>query len=85
MNIEALTLFKYIYTEELKDSYKKHRDQYIWPENEFPQVIERMCRAIEKGSFNKDSIAFRNTCKVLKIAHTYKAINQYLNQGESND
>ena len=34
--------------------------------------------AIIDGKFGKDSVALKNTCKVLKIKHTYKAIQTYL-------
>lgn len=37
-----------------------------------------MRRAIRKNSFNKDGRAFKATCKRLKIAHTYKAINNFI-------
>lgn len=37
-----------------------------------------MLWAIIDGKFGKDSEAFKNTCKVLKIKHTYKAIDSYL-------
>lgn len=33
---------------------------------------------LKKGSFNKDTKAFRDTCKDLGIKHTYKSINEYI-------
>lgn len=41
-------------------------------------TYSRMCYAILDGSFNKGSQPFKSACKVLKIKHTYKAINAYL-------
>ena len=48
------------------------------PESEFEAVFKRMIEAIERGSFNKDSIAIKNTYKQLKIKHTYQAIKEFI-------
>ena len=45
-------------------------------------LLDAPCAAaIAKGSMNKDSAAFRATCKELGIAHTYKAIASYVKEG----
>ena len=58
----------------------------FWPE-EYPwlgrvaveTVADRMEAAIRKGSFNKDSRAFKATCKTFGIKHTYTAIKAFCN------
>jgi hypothetical protein len=68
------------------DCYRKHLianvmtkpDQYAWDINDTETVMERMTRAIERGTFNKDTESFKATCKELKIKHTYKAIAEFI-------
>lgn len=67
-----------VYTEKLKQARIKYPNNYQWPDSEFNTVIARMRTAIEKGSFNKDSHAFKMTCKELKIKHTYTAIKEFI-------
>jgi len=55
------------------------------PENytgSIDNTYNRMCYAILDGSFSKESVPFKSACKVLKIKHTYKAIQAYL-RGEA--
>jgi hypothetical protein len=35
-------------------------------------------QAFAQGSYNKDGLAVKNTCKALGVNYTYKAINEYL-------
>lgn len=45
-------------------------------------TADKMLTAIMErgiGSVNKDSVAFKRTCKELGIKHTYKAIEAFLN------
>lgn len=68
------------------EAYKKHiaqvvaekPDLYLWPISELPQVSDRMIEAIKRGTFNKDSIAIKRTCKDFGIKHTYKAITEFI-------
>lgn len=71
-------LFKETYKIELEKAHKKNPDQYAWPISEMPDVLSRMYLAIDKGSFNKDSLAFKATCNALKIKFTYRDIETFL-------
>jgi len=68
------------------ETYRKHLEHTCragdcgWDMSELPQVFQRMRNAILRGSFNKDSQAFRKTCKELGISHTYKAINAFISK-----
>lgn len=44
----------------------------------FETTFRAMQNAILKGTFNKDSESFKQTCKALKIKHTYKAIDEFI-------
>jgi hypothetical protein len=70
--------FLNVYKEKLIESIKNNPDEYSWSLNELETVFQRMSRAIEKGSFNKDSSAIKATCKELKIKHTYTAIRDFI-------
>lgn len=74
-NLEKL---KFIYFKNLALCRAKHPDDYAWPDSELENVIRRMSSAIDKMSFNKDSHAWKLTCKELGIKHTYQAIKQYI-------
>lgn len=65
-----------IYAEELERAVKERPDDYGWPVSELPVVLEKMKAAFIRGSYNKDSLAIKRTCKRLVIKHTYKAINE---------
>lgn len=41
-------------------------------------TFRTMQEAFARGTYGKDTLAIKNTCKVLKIKHTYKAINTFL-------
>lgn len=51
---------------------------YSYSTDKVDEVFERMKAAIVRGSFNKDSHAFRWTCKELGIKHTYKSIKEFI-------
>ena len=53
---------------------------YLWDLEHFDEFIQRMERAINNRSFNKDSPTFRQTCKTLGIRHTYRAIDTFLKE-----
>lgn len=78
LNLTNKEFFKFIYSICLKIAHKQYPCIYSWPESELLLVYERMCVAIEKGTFNKDGKAFQLACKSLKIKHTYQAINEYM-------
>jgi hypothetical protein len=66
------------YARQLERALVEHPEEYQWPASELPNVLQKMCTAIERGTANKDSRAIKGTCKVLGIKHTYTAIRQYL-------
>ena len=82
MNMRDATL-KAVYAEELAKARDRYQADYVWPASDLPLVVQRMNAAIDRMSFNKDSPAWKATCKRLGIAHTYKAIRAYL-AGDSN-
>ena len=74
MNENMLTantkLFLDTYKKELLNSVTKHPEEYSWTIDSLDDVFNRMSKAIVSGSFNKDSKAFKATCKTLRIKHT---------------
>lgn len=66
------------YGRNLKRAVEEYPNDYAFHVSHVPTVLERMTKAIQERSFNKDSHAFRWTCKELGIPHTYKAIYAYL-------
>lgn len=73
-----LDLFLNTYKIELKRSRIANPDMYAWPIAELEEVFKRMRDTIQHGSFNKDSYAFKATCKALKIKHTYRDIESFI-------
>ena len=73
-----LQCFLDVYRGHLFKSVTEQPNYYAWPISDFDKVFERMSKAIERGSFNKDSKAFKDTCKELGIKHTYKAIREFI-------
>lgn len=67
-----------VYREELEKSLKEAPENYAWGPDDLETVFNRMKNAIERGSFNKDSISFKRTCKRLNIKHTYRAIDDFI-------
>jgi hypothetical protein len=57
--------------------------EYRFPVEFVPVVVDRMKDAIQRGSYNKDGDGFKRTCKALGIKHTYMAINTWLNNRET--
>jgi hypothetical protein len=73
-----LQCFLEVYEESLKEARLKHPDDYQWPDSEFEKIMNRMKASIERGTFYKDTHAFKITCKKLNIKHTYIAIKQFI-------
>jgi len=71
-------VFMRLYADNLHRAVSEHPDEYPWPIENVPVVVERMAAAIQRGSYNKDGYAFKWTAKQLGIPHTYKAINAFL-------
>ena len=53
--------------------------QYRYPLS-LANTFNLICVAIAHYTFDKDSLAIKNTCKVLGIKHTYKAIQSFLEE-----
>ena len=66
------------YKKQLIISITNNPENYSWSIDTLEEVFGRMKVAIIRGSFNKDSQAFKNTCKALKIKHTYRDIETFL-------
>ena len=75
-----LVLFCDTYRRNLTKARTEHPQEYPWPIEQLQTVADKMVAAIQRGSFNKESRAFRDTCKELGIKHTYTAINAFINQ-----
>lgn len=69
------------YKKQLIISITANPEQYSWTIDTLEEVFGRMKAAIIRGSFNKDTPAFKRTCKVLKIKHTYRDIETFLKGG----
>lgn len=70
--------FAQTYTEQLEKAVLKYPEEYVWPVENVPTVAAKMIQAFRARTYNKDSRAVKATCKILKIKHTYTAINEYL-------
>jgi hypothetical protein len=81
MTMKNLETFMSVYSRNLVKAIQEKPDQYGYGIDGVSAVLVRMKTAIEQGTFNKDSFAFRWTCKELKIKHTYQAIKEYLVNG----
>jgi len=83
MNPERFEIFSAVYRKQLARAIKEHPEDYpwahedVWP-NTVDEVADRMLRAVERGSYNKDGYAFKYTCKALGIKYTYTAISSFL-------
>jgi len=66
------------YTKQLRLAVLNFPNEYAYPVEQVPHVVSLMREAIRLGSFSKDSRAFKETCKVLGIKHTYKEIAHFI-------
>jgi len=66
------------YREHLLTERMLYPERYLWPISEFEEVFRRMTAAIKKGTYNKDSKAFRRACREMGIPHTYRAIQNFI-------
>jgi hypothetical protein len=82
MNAEKLNNFITRYRLDLQDAVEKYPSEYAFPVAMVDTVVERMKSAIQRNSFNKDGRALKATCKAFGIAHTYKAIDAFLERNK---
>ena len=66
------------YTKQLTLAVTNHPTEYAYGAEKVPEVVAKMRDAIQNKNYNKDSRAFKETCKALKIKHTYTAINHFI-------
>ena len=74
-NPDNLTVFIKTYKTCLNTLMELYPNDYM---KDYVTTANNMHYAIIKGTFNKDSQAFKDTCKSLGIKHTYKAIDEYI-------
>lgn len=74
MNSRNMNIFD-VYREELERVVRERPTEYAYGVDNVPVVADRMIAAMQRGSYNKDGLAFKATCKRLGIKHTYTAIN----------
>lgn len=77
--------FMKVYEQKLINNVKANPKDYWFGVEGVPIVIEKMREAIKKGSFNKDSLSIKETCKELKIKHTYKAIFKFIEESRGKE
>lgn len=78
--MNKLDTLKQVYAANLKKSVVEFPTEYLWPIGDLPVVLTRMYQSIDKMSFNKDSRAWKSTCKELNIKHTYQAIAEFIKE-----
>ncbi len=74
--------FKATYRQSLREAVEQFPEQYVWRyagdlQTEVERVAERMFDAMNRGSFNHDSKAFKITARKLEIKPTRTAILAY--------
>ena len=77
-NPEKLEQFSKIYADALMECVASYPSEYAYTVADVPRVAYKMSVAFGSGNYNKDSRAVKLTCKQLGIAHTYTAINAFL-------
>ena len=78
MNPVQLDSFMAIYQQQLLDVVSRPDSGYSYGPELVPTVVAKMRAAIAARTYNKEGLAFKKTCKVLKIKHTYTDILAYL-------
>lgn len=75
VNRDKFDLFVTTYANFLFANWKANPLDYAMG---YEVTLQNMKVAILKGTFNKDSESFKQTCKALKIKYTYKAIDEFI-------
>jgi hypothetical protein len=71
-------LFEETLTEEYKILFKRAMYAYVASKNTAEELAKIMTFGLTNGKASKDGEGVKNTCKKLKIKHTYKAIKEFL-------
>lgn len=79
---EARIKFHTVLTDQYKQLFETDPEYKYAAERNLPMDLARkMMNSLAEGTGNKDGKGIVRTCKALGIKHTYKAIQQYLNEG----
>lgn len=79
INPVRLRLFADTYHSSLEEAVRQYPEDYPWHKTKpVKMVVESMVLAVERGSYNKDGRAMKNTFKKLGLAYTYKALDSWL-------
>ncbi len=70
-----------LYRQELRKAIRDYPTEYAYGLDQVETVAVHMGFAFKLGTYNKDSRAIKSMCKVLKIKHTYKALNEIFSKG----
>ena len=63
------------FEEVLTENYNASPERYLKPLDE---TLRNCIYSLLKGDFDKDTESFKQTCKALKVKHTYKAIKGFI-------
>jgi hypothetical protein len=78
LSLSNRDFYKFIYAIYLKRCIQTMPNEYAYSIDKLPEVLERMNKALDNGTYNKDSHAFKLTNKALGLKNTYQCINGYL-------
>jgi hypothetical protein len=67
-----------VYTNRLEEAVRAYPQEYGWPISQAPVVAYKMLKALENGSYNKDSRALKKICKEQNVTFTYAGINAFV-------
>lgn len=67
-----------VYEEQLREVVSNPANGYSYGVELVPTVVQKMRAAVLNGSYNKDGIALKRTCKILGIPYTYAGISSYV-------
>lgn len=71
--------FRAEYERILLRNVKEQPSRYVYREDRVPEIAEKAVKALSEKTADIHAQTVRETCKNLRIKHTYKAIAEYLN------
>ena len=74
--------FAKVYRIELERCVRTRPEQYWYPVEEVPAVVERMTLAFVASSYNHTGPAIRATCKKMGIPHSRRGLEAFFNAEE---
>ena len=72
--------FRAAYLVKLTEQHAKHPEEYFYPAEGIPVVVDKMIASLAKGQAS-NSPAIKAVCRQLGIKSTYTAIKEYLADG----